>query len=88
MNNGKNETVEFYKDTVLALSELCISMHVLDLEAGDFSAIKTNENIVKFAEGRDTLQDKLTGIMVNMCEPDKADELKEFINLSGKIERH
>ena len=87
MNNGKNETIEFYKDTVLALSELCISMHVLDLEAGDFSAIKTNENIVKFAEGRDTLQDKLTGIMVNMCEPDKADELKEFINLSTLPER-
>lgn len=87
MSGSENTNIGFYKDVLQALSELCISMHVLDLEADDFTAIKTNEKINEFAKGRDTLQDKLTGIMCNMCEPDKIDDLKSFIDLSTLPER-
>ena len=62
-------------------------MHVLDLQTGDYYSVKTNENIEKFSEGCDTLQEKLTSALVKMVFPENAAAIKEFSDLSTLPDR-
>ena len=87
MDNDYKESLEFYKSIVDANTELCISMHVLDLKTEEVFHIKTNEHINKLSENCRSLQEKMNKVMINMALHESVDQLRVFVDLSTLPER-
>ena len=80
-------SAEFFTAITHAVTELYISMHVLDLETNTAFPIKSNEFIDKFMKCGSTLQESITNIMSNLACPESVETIKNFTILSTLPER-
>ncbi len=78
---------EYYKIALEAMSELYISMHVIDLKEQTYQTIKTNEHINRWAEGQETAQSALRAVMTNLATRESRRGILSFTNLSTLPDR-
>ena len=75
------------KNTLRALSEIYISLHIFDLQENKIHTIKSNKHIDKWSEGIADCQEKIYSVMEKITSEEYQDSAHEFVTFSTLDER-